>query len=492
MGLRYLIVVDNPKTWPLEVPGVPLVSARAYLTEPTYSDLRGVKIFNLCKSYRYQSAGYYVSLLAMARGHKPVPSITTIQDMKSAGVARTVAGDLDELIERSLKRISSSSFVLSVYFGKNLAQKYEELSSRLFRLFQAPLLQAEFRNLKDGWMLHSVRPISASEIPSNHRDFAIEAAREFFARSRFPSHRPKATQYELAILSNPDEEHSPSDKAALQHFAAAAKRLAFGVEFITRDDYGRLAEFDALFIRETTAVNHYTYRFARRAAAEGLVVIDDPESIVRCCNKVYLAETLQLHKVPTPRTMILHRDNWEAAPGALGFPVILKQPDSSFSQGVVKADDAQQLAEQMEGLLERSELIIAQEFVPTDFDWRIGVLGREPLFACRYHMVKEHWQIARTDASKTTYGGADVVPIDQVPGPVMKAALRAASLVGDGFYGVDAKIHGNRVMVMEVNDNPNVDSGVEDRILGTALYDRIMQYFVDRIRHTRNGGQTES
>ena len=46
----------------------------------------------------------------------------------------------------------------------------------------------------------------------------------------------------------------------------AAESLAIRPELIDRDDYGRLAEFDALFIRETTYVNHHTYRFARRAA----------------------------------------------------------------------------------------------------------------------------------------------------------------------------------------------------------------------------------
>ena len=61
------------------------------------------------------------------------------------------------------------------------------------------------------------------------------------------------------------------------------------------------AEFDALFIRETTLVNHHTYRFARRAASEGLVVIDDPESILKCTNKVFLAELLSRHKMPMPQ-----------------------------------------------------------------------------------------------------------------------------------------------------------------------------------------------
>ncbi len=45
-----------------------------------------------------------------------------------------------------------------------------------------------------------------------------------------------------------------------------------------------------LFIRETTYVDHHSFRFSRRAEAEGLVVIDDPQSILRCTNKVFLAE----------------------------------------------------------------------------------------------------------------------------------------------------------------------------------------------------------
>jgi hypothetical protein len=72
-----IIVVNNPKDWRFDIPGVEVVSARSYLTQPTHSERRGVKVFNLCKSYRYQSLGYYVSLLATARGHKPAPRCRT-------------------------------------------------------------------------------------------------------------------------------------------------------------------------------------------------------------------------------------------------------------------------------------------------------------------------------------------------------------------------------------------------------------------------------
>ena len=48
---------------------------------------------------------------------------------------------------------------------------------------------------------------------------------------------------------------------------------------------------------------------------------------------------------------------------------------------------------------------------------------------------------------------------------LLRIALKAANLIGDGFYGVDLKQVGNRYYVMEVNDNPNVDAGNEDGVL---------------------------
>ena len=77
-----LVVVDNPKHWPLTIPGTEIVAAREYLTNPHYFDLKGANVFNLSKSYRYQTVGYYVSLLARARGHRPMPSVTTLQDLR--------------------------------------------------------------------------------------------------------------------------------------------------------------------------------------------------------------------------------------------------------------------------------------------------------------------------------------------------------------------------------------------------------------------------
>jgi glutathione synthase/RimK-type ligase-like ATP-grasp enzyme len=485
--MRLLIVVNNPQEWPLQVPGVELVPARAYLGNPAYADLDRAKVFNCCRSYRYQSIGYYVSLLAAARGHKPIPDIPTIQDMKSPTVVRLLSEDLEELIQESLSDIRSHRFTLSIYFGKNLASRYDRLSAQLFKLFEAPFVRAEFVH-DERWALQSLGPIAARDIPDAHRPFVVEVASQFFAGRR-PSHRPRFVErYELAILFDPQATDLSSDSKAIDQFIEAAEALRIGTEVINKEDYARVAEFDALFIRETTSVNHHTYRFARRAAAEGLVVVDDPESILKCTNKVYLAELLDRRRIPTPRTLIVHRDNVDQVIPILGLPCILKQPDSAFSQGVIKADSAAEVEAGVEALLERSDLVIAQEFLPTPFDWRIGIFDGKPLYACQYFMAPRHWQIInRQGDDDSRYGRVKTLPVELAPRRVVNTALKAAQLIGNGLYGVDLKQLGTRCAVIEINDNPTIQSGVEDAILKDTLYSRIMEVFLQRLERRRQG-----
>jgi glutathione synthase/RimK-type ligase-like ATP-grasp enzyme len=487
-----LIVVNDPRDWPLRLEGAELVSARAYLTEGRYAGMREAKVFNLCRSYRYQSVGYYVSMLAEARRHKPLPTITTIQDIKSQGLVRVYSEELDEVIQKSLAPIQSKSFVLSVYFGRNLAKRHESLSEHLFKIFPVPFIRALFayNDKTRKWHLRSIGPIEAGDIPEEHKEFATEAAREFIARKRRPARRRISYRYDLAILSDPEEKEPPSNPRALKRFEKAAESLGLATEFIGKEDIGRLAEFDALFIRETTNVNHYTYRFSRRAAAEGLVVVDDPESILKCTNKVFLAELMEKHKIPVPRTVIVHRDNAASVPGMLGLPCILKKPDSSFSEGVVKVESQAELSEHVARMLEKSELLIAQEFMPTGYDWRVGIFDRQPLFVCKYYMAKGHWQIIRRDQSgaKADDGLSDTLPVEHAPTGLVRMALRAANLIGDGLYGVDIKQAGKRLYVIEVNDNPNIDAGVEDAVLKDELYLRIMRVMLRRIEQQKEEG----
>jgi glutathione synthase/RimK-type ligase-like ATP-grasp enzyme len=483
--MAVLIVVEKPELWSLEVPQARTVSARDYLTSPEFIEMKRAKVFNLCRTYGYQSIGYYVSLLAEARGHKPMPSVTTVQDFKQSSLIRIVSDDIEHLVQSGLAPIKSNRFELSIYFGRNLAQRYDRLCQALFNHFPAPLLRAVFV-YSDEWRLHSLRPIAFNEIPESHREFVVQQAKSFFARPRISS-APAKYRYELAILAGSEDVSArPSDDRAVKRFVRAGEKVGMDVTIIDREDYGRIAEFDALFIRETTAVNHHTYRFARRAEAEGMIVIDDPRSIVRCTNKVYQAELFDKHEIQCPKTIVVHRENARHIGSVLGFPCVLKQPDSSFSAGVVKADNEAELAEQLASLIQKSELVVAQEFVRSTFDWRVGVLDGRPLFVCRYHMARGHWQIQKVEKSKRpNYGKVDTIDVDAAPPQVVNLAVRAANLIGDGLYGVDIKESDGRFLIIEINDNPSIDAGNEDGVLKDELYLRIMRCFHERLERRR-------
>jgi glutathione synthase/RimK-type ligase-like ATP-grasp enzyme len=474
-----MLVIEDPAQWNLDMPGVEIVAAREYLTNPRFAGLKRVKVYNLCRTSSYQSIGYYVSLLAAARGHNPLPSVTTIQDLRMTPVLRVASETLDRDLQRALGHLKGPHFELSIYFGRNLFPRYDRLCQALFGHFPAPFLRAEFV-YADRWRIESLRPIASTEIPESHRPFVVERARRYFARPgarKLPEYR-----YDIAILFDPNTIDRPSNPRAIQRFCQAAEHLGMRPTVIGLEDYGRVAEYDALFLRETTYVNHHTYRFARRAQAEGLVVIDDPESIIRCTNKVYLAELFERFDIACPRTRVVHRDNAEQIGAELGFPCVLKRPDSSFSLGVLKATNQVELAEHLESFFERSELVVAQEYVPSRFDWRIGVLGGRALYACRYYMARGHWQIVKADGeSRRRHGKSDCIPIEDAPPRAVAVAERAASLIGDGFYGVDIKEIDGRFLVIEINDNPSVEVGVEDVVLKDELYRAVMRWFYERL-----------
>ncbi len=495
--MKAIVVVERPAGWPLELPGVEIVAARAYLTEPRWIEQRRLAVYNLCRDYGYQSLGYYVSLLAEARGHRPLPGIDTLRTFGSGVLLRNASDELDDRVQSALKPLRSDAFDLSIYFGRNTATRYDRLASALFNMFPAPLLRASFLREEDGrWRLTSVRPLPAGEIPEDHKPFVVERASAWFARPKWTTEAPSTSRFDLAILWSERDEHSPSDEAAIRKFERAFDAIGIGVERICAEDIGRLGEFDALFIRETTAVNHHTYRFARRAEAAGLVVIDDAASILRCGNKVFQTEAFRRSGIGIPPTLVVHAKNRDEVAEAIGFPCVLKSPDGAFSQGVSKVSNQTELDDRLDQLLDASDLVVAQGFVPTDFDWRIGLLNGAPLWACRYHMARGHWQIIQhggasggQSASKgskpprqTRYGRVEAVRISDVPTEVLSTARRAAALMGDGLYGVDLKATEQGVLVIEVNDNPNIDAGLEDGIEGAVIYEKIARWFEARIQ----------
>lgn len=486
---EHLLLVERKSDWKSHFPALPVATIDDYLKGPAEDYPTNLRVINLCRSQRYLSEGYYGSLLAEARGHRVIPSVRTLQDLSRKAIYSLDTEDIDRKVARVLGRsragLQPVVLELTVFFGQCAPKEMQEIAAQLFSLFPAPMFKVEFR-LQGQWQIRALKPFTLNALPEEQESDFFNALEGYLKK---PWRRPrgaKSHRYDLAILHNPAEQLAPSSPAALNRFARAGRALGVDVELIQSRDFGRLAEFDALFIRETTRIDHYTYRFARKAEGEGMVVIDDPNSILRCTNKVYLAERLAAQKVPTPKTVILNRDTVLRAEELIGYPVVLKIPDGSFSRGVFKASTRSELESIAKKLLKESDLILAQEFVYTEFDWRIGVLNKKPLYASQYMMSRKHWQIVNHEAKGgPRHGGFRTLGVTEAPAAVVRTAVKAANLIGDGLYGVDLKMTERGVMVIEVNDNPNLDAGVEDKVIGEGLYRSLMEDFVRRLDTAR-------
>lgn len=486
---KIYIVIDDRKNWAPYYPSEQIITMHEYLSLEARGPQR-TRIINLCEDYAYLRDGYYCSLLAEARGHHVIPSIRTLNDISQPQLYQIQLGKIAPHLDRFLKEDKSKTDItVKSYFGVVADPVFKNLARTLFENFPCPVLSFTLKYAHQ-WEISSIGIVNHRDLDDDEQTDFANALDQFSRKVWRQPKREKPARYDLAILVNREESLPPSNSGAIKKFIRAGKSLGIDIELITQHDYMRLPEFDALLIRETTAIDHHTYRFSKKAESEGIVVIDDPTSILRCTNKIYLEKLFETCNVPTPRTVIITQhnpDSIEHAAEELGFPIILKIPDGSFSRGIVKVDSIEAIHDQATRLFRQSSLLLAQEFLYTDFDWRIGILNNKPLYACRYHMVKSHWQIYRHDNDKSTKsGGFDTLPTFEVPKHVLQAAIKATAPIGNGLYGVDIKEVKGKSYVIEVNDNPSIDSGVEDKYLGIELYTQILQNIIDRIEVKRN------
>ncbi len=480
----HIIIVERKTQFHYRNPGCLVLNNREFITRPDLVQDKRAKIINLSKDYSYLGYGYYCSLLAEARNQKVIPSVKTILELRERSIYTHALPELDELLAQQLKKlvmVPTAPFSINIFFGRSDDLRFPDLARRVFDEFRCPLLKLNI-SPEDGWHIASIRPMALSDLKPEQQEF-FEHALDAYTRAGWRAPKAKSVaKYSLAVLHNPAEVLPPSDRRTLQKFMRIGEQMGVEVELIEKKDYAELAEYDGLFIRETTALDHHTYRFAKRAEKEGMAVIDDPTSILRCTNKVYLAELLKANKIPTPKTVVLDKSGIEAVEQEIPYPVILKIPDGSFSRGIIKANNRAQLLEGAGRLLRESDVILAQEYLYTDFDWRIGILRGQPIYACQYFMSRGHWQVVKHgEGGRFTEGGFRTLPVEQAPDEIVQMALKAANLIGSGLYGVDLKQTPKGVVVIEVNDNPSINQGEEDAVLKDELYRRIIQEFIRRL-----------
>ena len=472
---RTIIVVEETTTLPTMA--VESLSLSNYLAQYPKKTDKKVRVLNLCDYSRYLSSGYYCSLLAEARQHQVIPSVKKLNEFRKH--AKDVLYIRKEQC-RGMDLPDAQQHLIVLGVSKDIPKVFAD---KIYVHFELPIMVCEITEDHDILMCRIVHA-QYSFLDDAQKEFAHSVILSQASQQQwFKPVRTKKYRWKLAILANPEESHAPSNQGALKRFKRAGHLLGIDVDIV---DAARLLDievYDGLFIRETTAINHHTYELAIAAEASDLIVMDDPTSILRCCNKVFLHDAFTYQNIPSLKTLIIADNQTHAIEdieNELGYPVVLKLPESAFSKGVYKAKDRFELQLKLTELFAQSALVIVQEYLKTDFDWRIGVLNGRAIYACKYMMARGHWQIYNHSSKRFSEGGFSAMGTFEVPKRVLNAAIKAAGIIGNGLYGVDIKEADGRAYVLEVNDNPSIDHGVEDAYLGNELYMLIMNEFLRR------------
>jgi glutathione synthase/RimK-type ligase-like ATP-grasp enzyme len=274
----------------------------------------------------------------------------------------------------------------------------------------------------------------------------------------------------------------PREEAALQNFKSAAEEQGQEFQFLFRENISDVPKFDAVFIRATTDPLNTAYVVSKTAWELGLRVIDDPESITICGNKIHQYELFEKFNVPHIATVFLSRDELHhkkinAIFEELGKPVVIKAPYTSFSKYVEKAACETSFRDVAKRFFKKSDVLAVQKFTPTAFDWRVGVLNNDVLYVCKYMIPKGRWKHGAKLRGKPTFtwGRTLALKKETIPPRLREVALKACSVVGKGLYGVDLKEVDGDYVVVEVNDNPSIYAGYED-LREKDLYSRIINY----------------
>jgi glutathione synthase/RimK-type ligase-like ATP-grasp enzyme len=278
--------------------------------------------------------------------------------------------------------------------------------------------------------------------------------------------------------------HTKEEATALDRFKRTAEEKGHSFDYLFKKDLNRIPEYDAVFIRATTDPMNTAYVVSRTADALGKVVIDDPHSIRVCSSKVVLDDLFKQNAIPSPKSLLFGGDfsdgNLRHIFEYLGFPLVVKAPYTKFSSHVEKVSNEAEFRDVSSRYLRNATPIVLQEYMPSGFDWRVGMLDNKILYLCKYYMPKGGWKVRSLIDGKHQWGR--VVPImrKNAPKKLEKLAVDITRCVGDGLYGLDVKELDGNFYCIEINDNPSFYAGLEDG-KDYDLYEKI----IDRLTSGR-------
>ncbi len=286
----------------------------------------------------------------------------------------------------------------------------------------------------------------------------------------------------LAIYTERYTIRSSVELTALSNFRSAAFELGHEADFIFKNELKYLRNYDAVFIRALTDPLNTSYVVARWAEIQGKRVLDTADSIRICCDKVAMYRRLERAGLPLPVTRCLCEAEVDASHAAelfetLGTPLVLKAPNSSFSAYVDKVTTPEAFVRVGQRFLRRADRLIVQQYLPSQFDWRVITLHGRVLAVLQYRFATDTWRTMDRAADGSS-AHTRCVTREDAPAKLLTVAVAAAAAIGDSLYGVDLKEVDGEYAVIEVNDNPTIAASQEDQA-NPEIYSEIVRYLVE-------------
>ena len=181
----WLILVDHNRDLGQGDTPHKVMSVTDYLSNPTLfadgDDDYRPSIINLSRSYGYQTAGYYASLLAEARLHRVVPNVQTMLELSRKGLYSIALPELNDRLRKAMQKLAGAGPAeITFFFGQTDEPGFEGFGRLLFDWFRAPILRVHID--PNSKAIEKLRPLGINRLDHKQRERFLTALRDYTKR----------------------------------------------------------------------------------------------------------------------------------------------------------------------------------------------------------------------------------------------------------------------------------------------------------------------
>ncbi len=294
------------------------------------------------------------------------------------------------------------------------------------------------------------------------------------------------------FFNNPVEEHVPEAHEIGRFVEAGHERgvrldvlrprdfeLIVATESGWRAEYagGKLPRPDFIIPRTGSETSYFTLAVLRQFERMGVVMINGPEAVESCADKLQTLQLLSASGLPIPRTILAKFPvDVDVIERELGFPVVVKTLRSTRGAGVVLCQDREQF-DSLASLLgdaNPSADFIFQKYIRSSHgrDVRLFVIGDKVAAAMERRSRNGGFK------SNISLGGVGT-PIDPPP-EMAELALKAAKALRLDIAGIDILFDENGYRICEANSSPGFE-GLE-KVCRISVPDKVLDFVAARLK----------